>query len=364
VAVLDSARNAHQARDAVRGIVRATSRYLGLVALACHTRGRSHADPDAEPVAERLRALRRRLLATDEWLGPATELVPRLAPHPDPPPIPELVSLFFPFGDEGRGPAPFGELARLDRSWEDDAAADDARLRGLLETAMADVARLLRATLFLCDYRLVVPRRDGGEKWMGIRRSPRAAVPLGPRALEDGRPVPVAALGHPVVSLWPFMQVAAPTPGAPDELFLLAGHTPRGARLVSPPTGFERHDPELWDWCLEHLVAGDGAEAALAAEPEAPYRGLASFRAEDSALFLGREAEIQAFVNRLRVQPLLAVLGPSGVGKSSFLHAGVVPALPPDWLVLSFRPGFAPLAPPAAPVGGAPPAAPAPLPPP
>ena len=75
-----------------------------------------------------------------------------------------------------------------------------------------------------------------------------------------------------------------------------------------------------------------------------PFRGLEPFSAEDASVFFGRERETEAFLNRLRVQPLLAVVGPSGAGKSSFVHAGVIPELPPTWRAVSLRPGAAPLA--------------------
>src|SRR5262249_29349288 len=41
---------------------------------------------------------------------------------------------------------------------------------------------------------------------------------------------------------------------------------------------------------------------------------------------------------------LLAVVGPSGTGKSSFVRAGVVPALPTGWRAVVIRPGAAPAA--------------------
>ncbi len=41
---------------------------------------------------------------------------------------------------------------------------------------------------------------------------------------------------------------------------------------------------------------------------------------------------------------LLAVIGPSGVGKSSFLRAGVIPASPDGWSILVCQPGEAPFA--------------------
>src|SRR5262249_27845949 len=41
---------------------------------------------------------------------------------------------------------------------------------------------------------------------------------------------------------------------------------------------------------------------------------------------------------------LLAVVGPSGSGKSSFVQAGALAALPPGWRGITMRPGPAPLA--------------------
>jgi eukaryotic-like serine/threonine-protein kinase len=58
-----------------------------------------------------------------------------------------------------------------------------------------------------------------------------------------------------------------------------------------------------------------------------PYRGLAAFGEDDAELFFGRDSEIRTAVAQLDVWPLLAVIGPTGVGKSSFVHAGLVPAL-------------------------------------
>jgi transcriptional regulator with XRE-family HTH domain len=63
----------------------------------------------------------------------------------------------------------------------------------------------------------------------------------------------------------------------------------------------------------------------------APYRGLASYQPEDAAWFFGRE-ELALHLVRLATGPgtpglPLAVVGPSGSGKSSLLRAGLVPRL-------------------------------------
>jgi energy-coupling factor transporter ATP-binding protein EcfA2 len=62
--------------------------------------------------------------------------------------------------------------------------------------------------------------------------------------------------------------------------------------------------------------------------PESPFRGLEVFRAEHASLFRGRDAAVEAVVNRMRgPRRLLLLLGPSGSGKSSMVQAGVLPAL-------------------------------------
>ena len=73
-----------------------------------------------------------------------------------------------------------------------------------------------------------------------------------------------------------------------------------------------------------------------------PYPGLAAFTAADAEVFFGREAETAAMWRRISGRRLLAVIGPSGVGKSSFVRAGVIAAAPPGWRTLICTPGEAP----------------------
>ncbi|RYP87770.1 hypothetical protein EKO23_05125 [Nocardioides guangzhouensis] len=58
-----------------------------------------------------------------------------------------------------------------------------------------------------------------------------------------------------------------------------------------------------------------------------PYRGLLAYDAEHADAFFGREDDVAACLRRLRDTGVLAVVGPSGVGKSSLVRAGVVSAL-------------------------------------
>ncbi|MGH8900993.1 MAG: hypothetical protein ACRDYA_04740 [Egibacteraceae bacterium] len=58
-----------------------------------------------------------------------------------------------------------------------------------------------------------------------------------------------------------------------------------------------------------------------------PYMGLAAFQAEDAEWFFGREQLVAELTGRLSETAFLAVVGPSGSGKSSVLRAGLLPAV-------------------------------------
>jgi len=58
-----------------------------------------------------------------------------------------------------------------------------------------------------------------------------------------------------------------------------------------------------------------------------PYKGLAFFDVDDAPYFFGRERLVAQLVARLVDAPLLAVVGPSGSGKSSAVRAGLVAAV-------------------------------------
>jgi DNA-binding SARP family transcriptional activator/class 3 adenylate cyclase/WD40 repeat protein len=75
-----------------------------------------------------------------------------------------------------------------------------------------------------------------------------------------------------------------------------------------------------------------GREAQLQAEGVSalagcPYKGLARFEAADADNFFGRERLVAELLARVSETSVVAVVGPSGSGKSSLLRAGLLPAL-------------------------------------
>jgi hypothetical protein len=77
-------------------------------------------------------------------------------------------------------------------------------------------------------------------------------------------------------------------------------------------------------------TATDIPTAAPPAEleaPASPYRGLRPYTEAEAAFFFGRESEGEIVAANLLGAPLTLLYGPSGVGKSSILLAGVVSRL-------------------------------------
>lgn len=87
---------------------------------------------------------------------------------------------------------------------------------------------------------------------------------------------------------------------------------------------------QAWDEPFDYLLV-----------PDNPYRGLEPFTAGQAGMFFGRDADIAALTGRVRAQPVVVVAGPSGVGKSSLVQAGLVAALQAErrWSVALARPG-------------------------
>ena len=78
-------------------------------------------------------------------------------------------------------------------------------------------------------------------------------------------------------------------------------------------------------------------------DDQRPYPGLASFSSLDAEYFYGREPEVETIIKKMQQCPMIAMIGPSGAGKTSFLRAGLLPALPKDWCSIFTTPGDAPI---------------------
>jgi WD40 repeat protein/serine/threonine protein kinase len=310
-------------------VLEVIAQYVGVLGFASWDRlGR----PDAgDELRGHVRRLLRGGLDADGWLALVAAATKPFARIRDAFPLPELVDLCHP-------PVLADELRPLLAK-----PRDVSHLGELVE----GVASVLGRISELFEYDLAVRTERGVEKWTGTRRRPRPLIETGGESsdgtpLRDGEPQLLDRNRAPVLSLWPLAKAIAPTASADPELFLVAGPGRYGARLVAPPYGFERQDPELASW-LEELAGEAGAGAGEEKEGRAPYRGLASFAIDDSELFFGRERESENLANHLRARAFAAVVGPSGAGKSSFVQAGVVPLLPKDWRAIVMRPGANPL---------------------
>lgn len=110
-----------------------------------------------------------------------------------------------------------------------------------------------------------------------------------------------------------------------------------------------------------NLISAGGGAAALVPliptedfQPKNPYKGLLAFQPADNQDFFGREKLVQKLVARLsesgEYTRFLAVVGPSGSGKSSLVKAGLIPSLwrgdlkgSEKWFIVEMLPGSHPL---------------------
>ena len=186
---------------------------------------------------------------------------------------------------------------------------------------------------------------------------------LGAIAPEERRGGPPSAagdvhgLGAVAIEVLTGTRVPAETPAAILEQH--AGELPRG--LVEALTAATAPDPRQRPVRVADLLrqlrrvlgadvippAGliDGAQTAV----RNPYKGLHAFTEDDAVDFFGRDAAVERLVQAVAEHRLVAVVGPSGSGKSSIVRAGAIPALrsgalagSEQWLFADLYPGSHP----------------------
>lgn len=96
----------------------------------------------------------------------------------------------------------------------------------------------------------------------------------------------------------------------------------------------------------EKVAAIFANKASSGDHQENPYRGLSAFGEKDAPFFYGREMAVNLLSSTVLQHPrFIAVIGPSGSGKSSLISAGLIPKLlksDSDWVIAKCRPGSNP----------------------
>jgi DNA-binding SARP family transcriptional activator len=113
------------------------------------------------------------------------------------------------------------------------------------------------------------------------------------------------------------------------------------------------HDPDteyatMGEFVEEFIEASGDGDAAGTSISHNPYKGLRAFNEADRTDFFGREDLVRSLIPRLEGPGLgcVALVGASGIGKSSILNAGLIPALREGvipgserWHIVKMHPG-------------------------
>ncbi len=170
-------------------------------------------------------------------------------------------------------------------------------------------------------------------------------------------PTPVAYIQQHLNDALPSVQTDNPAlPAALDEVIWQATAKNPADRFPDVPAmlaAFQMALPQAGGVTSSLDEAAIILSAEELAALENPYKGLRAFTETDADNFYGRNALIQELFTRLSdtsdLERFLAVVGPSGGGKSSVVKAGLVPALrrgglpgSENWFVVDFAPGAHP----------------------
>jgi WD40 repeat protein len=212
------------------------------------------------------------------------------------------------------------------------AAADKAWVEGYLLDAF-DGAGVLY--LHETSFAIGAPRLSEFER--AAQECRRTLLVLSPAHLADGFSA--------------FLDILAQTHGAESgtwpviPLLLMPCELPPRLRML---TVLDATDSARWEAVVARLCeALDRPVPGPGRAPQCPYPGMRPFAVDEAVRFYGRDDEITNLAEKVAALRRVFVLGPSGSGKSSLVHAGLVPRLhrsePERWLTVCLRPGAEPL---------------------
>jgi WD40 repeat protein/energy-coupling factor transporter ATP-binding protein EcfA2 len=195
-----------------------------------------------------------------------------------------------------------------------------------------------------------------GGRWQaelsdGLRASGACAYFLGPHgegdwAREELDLARDRAVKDPAFHLFPVLLPGVPEPFDPITLppFLKSRSW---VDLRAGPDGTRAFQ------ALVNAIKGVPLGPSVPLEPRndiCPYRGLQTFTEDQAQFFFGRDGDVQRLIEKLKAGRFLAVLGPSGSGKSSLVRAGLLPELrrgrlpgSASWQTCTLKPGPRPL---------------------
>ncbi|MCB1193496.1 MAG: PD40 domain-containing protein [Leptospiraceae bacterium] len=127
-------------------------------------------------------------------------------------------------------------------------------------------------------------------------------------------------------------------------------HIPIQLRQYTSYNLNETENPKGFEYLYKHILRESNKPQIKLKTKKAytkicPYRGLAPFREEDAQYFFGRENFTEKLLKEVHDKSLVAVIGPSGSGKSSVIYAGLIPYFKEkeNSIVIKMRPGLNPI---------------------
>ncbi|MFN8110053.1 MAG: protein kinase, partial [Thermoleophilia bacterium] len=181
-------------------------------------------------------------------------------------------------------------------------------------------------------------RRAAGDVVAALRANGLEAALAGAAPGDDlaGARAGVVLVGRTGLTQWarPLLAVLRGMSSADPALVLAVGRLEGAPELRDPPSplagrpvvDLRRCDGDGMDELL-HILDAPRRAMHVSGGDVAPYVGLAPFQEADQGFFVGREQEVMRLLDELGRGRFLAVVGASGSGKSSVVHAGLVPAM-------------------------------------